>query len=612
MKTLNLAALVVAVTACGCGSSVGSPSTNADPSPTATQTPASAPAIDDISPAQGSPAMEVTITGTAFSTTPGETAVFFGGIAAEITFVSATEIHVHPSVPSEGTRGDTMVEVVVEGRHSNGVPFELFAAGDLLERTIGTYESAEDTLMLPSGELLVIDSSTHKLFAIGTDGWILPVASSIPAGITKLSAAADGTTLLVGNPEGIYAFDRSSGAVTFVAAGGAWTSVASVGGELVALRADGSAADRIAGGTVSAAWISFEGSCAPAIDLTVVGSLAYSGTESGTLCVADSTEPSIATPMAMSEDVTAIRALRTEAGHVAMLAAIVGAGEVIAAVDVGGDVMIRALLPSPARAFDLSSNGVFHVITMAGEIVNAGSGVRVLAGPLAAMSAQREVGPRLILSGGVSGELPFVAELREDGAVRMIANASVPGSWTAATSDGVSLFVGSIEDAKVLRIDADGTVSTWVNHAQFGALTSIHRLDIDGSFLVSDESRIVKYDAYGALVGVLAQTDGVESMAVHGADLWIAAGDSVARMPVAGGPIVTVVGADAGFTGMSEVAVRENGTAFVADSMGSILEITGQGPVARAQGYAVRDLSVDAWGRILVTDEESGPYMMLP
>ena len=96
-----------------------------------------APVISSLSPRQGVPDSQTTISGSNFSTTEGS--VSFGGISAEINSWTATSVSVQ--VPVRLNRGQVSVSLTALGQTSNSVNFTV--TGDSPEREEGDEEECE-------------------------------------------------------------------------------------------------------------------------------------------------------------------------------------------------------------------------------------------------------------------------------------------------------------------------------------------------------------------------------------------------------------------------------------------------------------------------------------
>jgi len=97
------------------------------------------PVIISIDPTSGKVGGVVTITGTDFSTTPGENTVSFNGTQATVTASSATSITT--SVPVGATTGD--VTVTVDGE-SNGILFTVVTSSSVIVQITEDTDDAEE------------------------------------------------------------------------------------------------------------------------------------------------------------------------------------------------------------------------------------------------------------------------------------------------------------------------------------------------------------------------------------------------------------------------------------------------------------------------------------
>lgn len=170
------------------------------------------PTITAFSPQSGEVGDEVVITGTHFSATASENAVYFGTVQAVVTAATTTELHV--TVP-EGAMNTTITVTVDEVSDTSDDAFAVLTDGTY-QTVVSTYAGtgshghvdgpALSAALSPygvavgaNGTVYVLNYSFHAIQEIATDGTVSTLAGSGSSG----SADGTGTEASFKNPLGI-------------------------------------------------------------------------------------------------------------------------------------------------------------------------------------------------------------------------------------------------------------------------------------------------------------------------------------------------------------------------------------------------------------------------
>ena len=606
----------------GCGASGVVPSEDQpfDPALPVDHAPVPAgPAVPEIStvwPSLASPAMTLRVSGAGFGADPAAVTVTFGGVPAVPVSVSDAEILVHPvaggTVDAEGA---TEVRVSVNGVESNAASMHIGTRGDIDRIETAPPQSVGDVVSLADGSIVVTDPIGARVYRVDTQGVVRPVAP--PAGgfgePARVAAVPDGSVLVFDAVEStIWKLGSDDAVSPWRAATPGWTNGVWMDGELFVLGQDATTIERLDASGVVTGFLPLS-SCAGANTIATLDGVIYVGA-GWVMCSVDpatGAETEIAFSGEMVWDLASLRG----ANGSLLAAGTFASGPGVATIDASGAVALA--VPDPRgypTAAAATATGETLVGLSDGNLARVGaSGFRLVAAPVHELGDFRRAGDRYLATAGL--DIPFLAEVWTDGAYRILATGDSPAMWTRVATDGDDFLVAAYDAGLVLRVSADGSVSTAVDHTALGPVASFVQLQ-DGFLVSSYGPDIARYDAAGALVDAqYVHADGATTfgLALTGSTVFAAAGDRLLEADVLEGGAASSRLIE-GTTGLLAVTTDAHGAIYVADGndTGRILQVTAGGTSPVGSAGAPISLAVDADGAILVSDLYDVPYRMLP
>ena len=613
-----------------------------------------APSVASLAPEFASPAMQVTITGTDFGTSPE---VLVGGAPANIVSATGTSIVFNPpAFAAVDQNGFAPVVVHVNGLESNPFPFRPGQAGDFNgPNVIQVQPSRGDIVVLGSGKLLVnqgrlyagygglpitIDPATGKItsnLSYGSGGLSQPIA------MRQLDAT--NVLLLDNQTRKLMKYNTTTGAVTV----------------FHSLEANYSVSDFVIDGTnifVSWGYAYIEkidtvaGTDNPYFANTASANCVYSGSIDaigGKLYVstyfyyaqyygyakACSIDEGTGGVTAMSFTGTTpdfVSEIRNDGTDLTFTASVGGVPKILKGVVTGTTAATTvetvaipgsaygyagSLLPLGAGEYLVSTNAAVYQINATTLTLQGASPVNATSpGVLAHSNGKIYVASNPDSYGGTPAMVTEIDPVT--GTFRLIAaRTNFTDTYGAIDADATSLYVsGGV--AGVFGIDqitiANNTVTPIVTG--LGPFTSFAR-DAAGSFYIADGStNVVQYDGQGAVANATYATlpnGGATSVVRHGTSLYFVAGTEIDTVTVAAGGPATAV-AMPSLVNAQLVSFDAAGTMLVIDN-GTLYTVTAEGflkPWLVQYFSDPRSLTVQPDGTLLVADANYGFANLLP
>lgn len=569
----------------------------------------SGPQVDAVSPALASPAMIVRITGSGFDA--GDVVVSFGGAASMPVSVSATEIVVHPAAGGALLAdGSTAVVVSVGGFPSNAATMRIGASGDVTHIDTVPPESVGDVLSMADGSVLVTDPTAGHLHLISADGIVRAIPD--PAALLQTPGNAallpDGSALIFDETAlAIWRYEPVSGTLSAWRTGTpGWTDGAWLGNRLFAITLGANTVDRIEANGTLAASVTLT-SCTNPTTIAAVGGELFIASGSD-LCTVSGTTGFQSQVALSGETVWLFESIRSADGAL-FSTGIFTNGPAVARIEIDGTVAIVATPAGYPKAATVSPLGIVVGLIGGNVIVED----RLIATRVRDLGAFRAAGAHYLVTGGY--EVPFLAELWADGAYRVLATGTTPALWMHVEPDADGFLIAAYDQGLVIRVSADGSLSTVVDHSAIGPVASFVRTN-DGELLISSYGPdIARYDANGTLLDPsYVHSAGAAAFGLVLVDdaVYAASGDRVLEGNASEGG--TAISRSWDVSGLLGITADANGKIYVADGNGTgdVFRFEGVGLVKVGHAGAAISLDIDTDGAILVADLTDMPYRMLP
>lgn len=635
-QSLLLAAALILAACGGDKGSKGEPGPTGTPGPSGT--PSNAPTLSSISPYHASEAMEVTITGTGFSTTAAENVVYFGGTPGNVISATATEIVVNPA--NGGFSEEIDVTVATNDQTSNSLKFFLGFSGDLDFLNVTSMGVTTDLVRLADGTI-VVSSNNGRIFKVSPAGVTAVVEFSngnVPINPEHLAKRANGNVLVLdGGMELVWSFNPVTNDLTVFRLGN-YVAAAVVGADTFLLR-NGNVVDKVAAdGTFTASFHTFV-DCTNRGDMTAVGNELYVagsaiGANANRVCWVDTTDNSVngtLLPAVGGEDFTAVQSVDVEGADLLLGGSINGVGDAVAALtpDLANGVYARTVkTPALNAAGSVAAVGGGAYLVTDGLYVMQANATEwtVKSGILLPIKTLEADGAMYAINSGLVGTENVVFELLADGTYRVASSSftSEGRGWSDAVIDGDQLYVSS-QDEGVVAIDlGTGAQSLLIDRSAISDSQAFAR-DAAGNFYILDSAgEIAKYDAQGGnetLAFATGFSGGfLNGVTIIGTKLYGAGGDLRSVDLVAGGASELVMSSSlTGFAVNSVVAGKDGKLVGCEVNSGALVTISPEGFVApyAETGTPVTGLQLLPDGRILVAAPlnsifGSGQFALLP
>lgn len=571
-----------------------------------------APAVNGVSPSFASPAMTVRIAGSGFGASLSGVTVSFGGVAAEPLSVSENEILVHPVAGGViAADGSTEVVVSIGGLSSNATTIRLGVSGDVERIETAAPETVGEIVALADGSLVVTDPIGGRLYRISADGVVRAVADPF-ARLQSPGAAVtspDGAVLVFDvAAAAIWHYEPQTGELTaWAEQTPGWTDGAWLGNRMYAVTGNASSIDRLETSGVMSATMSLT-ACNGATSITTHSGYLYVAAGSR-LCTVEGTTGYESEITLSGETTWALESIHV-ADDALLATGLFTQGPALARIELDGATTIVATPAGYPKAVAQSPMGAVVVGFADGNVM---TGNRLLATRVRDLGDFREADGRYLVTGGSA--VPFLAEMWNDGAYRVLATGDAPAMWTHVEPDGDGFVLAAYDRGQVVRVAADGTLSVIIEHAAFGPVASFARSTDGGFLLTSYGPDIARYTSNGTLVeSAYVHSEGAASFGLVVVDqtVYAAAGDRLLEADIVEGG--AAVSRTSSVNGLLGIAADAQGRIYVSDGndTGDVFRLEGSELVKVGHAGVAMSLSFGADGAILVADLADLPYRMLP
>ena len=570
------------------------------------------PRIESISPSVASPAMIVTIRGTGFG--PG-VVVSFGG--AETVPVSITEQEIRVQPVATGTMaGDGTLEVLVRSAigPSNTGSLRIGTQGEIVRIETDPPYTIGDVLALQDGSVLFTDPIGGRIGRIAPDGVVRTIAGEQNGLVSpsQMSEANGEVRIFDAGAATVWSWNAGTGSVSAWREGTpGWTAGGFGDGSFWALAANGASIEKLGSTGATIGILPLE-ACSGATSMTVRDADAFvaGGDRLCRVSLATGAETQLTLSGETVYEIASLTA--TDSGVTATGVFTQGIG--VASIGDDGEVTLHAadLRAYPAAA-QITEGGIVIGLNTGHVGRSQNGGFALLAGPVRGTGDFRQAGSRYIATAGY--EIPFAAEIHDDGSYRVLATGSVSSTWTHIEAEGDGYLVAAYEEGAILRIAADGAITTAVEQSAVGPAASFARLG--EKFLVSSGGPDISlYDADGTLLDAhyIHTADSAPfGMVLANEMLFSAAGDRVLQADVREAGSATSRLAS-GRQGLLGIAADAEGRIYVLDGndTGLVLRMDATEFVTIGTAGPALSMSVANDGALLVADFDDVPFRMLP